>query len=171
MSVNRPEILRRLARLLKAKFKRYYLTVSSQLSVVVPIGVLDDWQTYSYSIAGNASLSLYPEDGRELNLFYGLLTLVCDATAANRNITIDLYDSGDALIGTVCVTPNITASQTKKLAFGFNSLNEGSLTYSSDYYLGRNKEITVKDADYIKVSVANGVAGDTLTIKMRGKYR
>lgn len=115
--------------------------------------------------AGNAAYTtITPNPGTVLVVVSGIITLVCDATVANRTITVGRRISAGGVSKDIVIsTGNITASQTKTLAFN-RELHLAPAAYAySDYQAGIGWVLSyaVTNPDLLMIYIPAGVAGDS----------
>ena len=114
--------------------------------------------------AGNVATSLTPGVGYRWSVLALRVTLVCDATVANRNTRVRLMSAaGTTPYQSSRVSANVTASQTKTLHLEAGPLsNVGSGSYESDVLMTHDRDAwSVEGAEQLKVDISAGVAGDS----------
>lgn len=120
--------------------------------------------------AGNVEYSVTNNNPYPLQMLFGELTLVTDATVANRQPKLGLYDpSGNLFMETVIGT-NITASLTTKLKYLQGIYRETAIVNGAIQVPIPN-EAVIPAKWSIRITVVNGAAGDSYTAKfMTKKY-
>lgn len=112
--------------------------------------------------AGNATASLASTAYKKYLIIYGRITLVCDATVANRYIIVNIQNSGGTVTYRRLLTnaTAITASQTRSISYVDESTNrQGESSDLADIGLGQ--WCVIASTDKIVISVYGGVAGDS----------
>lgn len=161
--INNSRVGRYLAEILGNQAERLNFAISKLISVVVPIDLIAyEDQTIPFSIAGNTSVTIRPFRGHRLKLLYGKITLVTDATVANRYIQFTVTNSAGTEICGLGQSAAIAASLTRN----YNIAPIGLLstwTAVSDGLLGFTQDLEVFAEDGLKIAVAAGVAGDVVS--------
>lgn len=114
--------------------------------------------------AGNLVTSLAnPASGHKYRLIGFQLTLVCDATVANRKIYVTSYaNPGGYIIQPQLMTGNITASQTKSMGIGPGLAVTGTPSYTNDWVFSLHYPWEAGSPNsYFACGVSAGVAGDS----------
>lgn len=113
--------------------------------------------------AGDASNTIQnPPDGHIYRVLGWFITLVCDATAANRNIRFAILEktSGHTIMADYR-TANITASQTKTFGAGpWYPVTAGILA-AADYSVELGNCVLWDESNTAAFQVVAGVAGDS----------
>lgn len=115
--------------------------------------------------AGNVTSSKSPGASKKWKILYGRIVLVNDATVANRNLNVTLYNTGGTKIGYDAYATNLAASATGYYVIhGIHGTAQGNANTTSwataDFYLSGG-DCIISGTDKIQFSVANGVAGDS----------
>ena len=114
--------------------------------------------------AGNVTTNKTPGTTKRWRVLYGRITLVNDATAANRNILPSVTD-GTNVLCTFLGSKNITAGQTSDMSISpLHSLasSSGGGTVLQDGTHGDIPEpLIIEGSDQFRISINNGVAGDS----------
>lgn len=124
----------------------------------------------SISGPGNIFIKQFCPIGYRWILISAYLSVVCDATVANRNQKIGGYDASGELFGALFYGSTATAGQTKTLG-----IHPGPWNYAGAAGVGVSNvdahhaigELLVDGGESIQVSVSNGVAGDTQSGRIR----
>ena len=127
----------------------------------------------TFSFAGNASYSYTADQYRREKVIVGRITVVCDATVANRYPYFVYRDSGNNIVYAPPI-PNVamTAGQTKYVDLVNNS-NQCSYTDRAVTASQQNAILDVPDlwlegSDGLRMVFAcvGGVAGDTVSVRL-----
>jgi len=127
---------------------------------------LSPFEAREGNIAGNESEKIYAGDNLNVPNVWELVclrfTLVCDANAANRSVQIKRYTQSGIYTGGI-LSSAITANQTKVIQISrFRAMSD--MWNDSDFYAQISTHaLDIAGDDYIKIDVANGLAGDVLT--------
>lgn len=116
--------------------------------------------------AGNIITNLSPATGKRWLVLRGKITIVNDATVADRVIAIEITD-GTVLTESIGYSAAIQASETGKLDFGEarniggnDASVLGDLLGNVRSYIGIDP-ILIEEADQFRITIVNGVAGDS----------
>ena len=107
---------------------------------------------------GDVNTNKSPGTGKRWKILYGSITLVCDATVANRVIRTQITD-GTNVLTRYLYSPNITASQTKYM--NYNSAREVDGSFSSQNSIQDLGNPIIEGADQFRIIIDGGVAGDS----------
>lgn len=111
--------------------------------------------------AGNVDKDLSPGANIRWLFLYGFITLVCDATAANRVINCTLEDGSSNALFPLQKTGNITAGQTRTVAYSVGVLDGIADVVIANFNIAVPSLALVEGSDKLAFTVANGVAGDS----------
>ena len=157
--INNSRVGRYLAEILGNQSERLNFAISKLISVVVPLDLLAfEPQTIPIAAtAGNVTVSISPRVGHRMRVLYGRITLVADATVANRAISLCVVDSSNNVLCKWPVSSDVTASQTK--SYSFSEANgyyaTGQATDNGHICIG---DLDVYGTDKLYISVGAGVA-------------
>lgn len=114
------------------------------------------------AFAGNSHSHKGPGAGRKWKVLSMMITLVCDATVANRYIRWALQTTAGVSLGPQGQSNTaVTASQTKLLSLGPNDLSyEQTVAASNSHQVIANGMI-VGASNEIYLDINGGVAGDS----------
>ena len=116
--------------------------------------------------AGNVETTKSPDAGKIWKLVSAIITLVCDATVANRTIFFVTEDgSGNEVEVIGRGSTNITASQTKAVGFGQmrNPDYNWDPTNPNFAVIGYSAidKLLLYDSELLRIKINAGVAGDS----------
>ena len=118
--------------------------------------------------AGNVATNLTPAGGsfrsKRWKILRGTLTLTCDATVANRFLTLTVTD-GTNIVENLAYSALIIATQTYIMNLGEIRYNVGMIPGGgggslAQGYLGV-QGLYLEGSDQLRITVASGVAGDS----------
>jgi len=111
--------------------------------------------------AGNVITNLSPGAGKRWLILREIITLVNDATVANRAIEV-VFTDGTNITERLCSTNSVLASETKILSLGEARIVQAtSLSQDGTHmYVGINP-ILLDSNDQLRITIKNGVAGDS----------
>lgn len=109
--------------------------------------------------AGNVVTNKSPGARKRWILQYGIVTLVTDATVANRVIKTEITD-GTNILTQFQQTPNITASLTRALVYN-DMRNDNADIPSGSICMVTIEGKIIEGADQLRITVDAGVAGDS----------
>jgi hypothetical protein len=112
--------------------------------------------------AGNAVYNLSPPSGKRWLVLRGRITLVNDATVANRQIRIEVTD-GTNITEVIGRGSAIAGSATGHLSIGELNYQKGVTVGHADDYIGLNPPVLLEDADQLRITIDAGVVGDSYT--------
>lgn len=103
-----------------------------------------------------------PVDGHQYELIGFMMTLVCDATVANRvpYFSVLTNPGGSVAMGYIKVTTAVTASQTKTWAAG-RLAGLAGVSYNSDATAYSPAPLILDSHVTLNYGVTDGVAGDS----------
>jgi len=110
--------------------------------------------------AGNVNIDLSPGSRKRWEFILGRVQLEA-VGVATRTIRIRLYDASANLLVEYPSSPDITDGQTRSLNLTTN-VNIPTSAGVWDYHEGIG-QLILDSGMYLRISVANGLAGDTIT--------
>lgn len=114
--------------------------------------------------AGNVAYALTPGSGYIIEVYYGVVTLVCNGTAGNRLFRLDITNAAGTVIyplgySATAITAGLTAT--------LNLRPTGWTIASTDWVFDGDSCVefpkTIYDTDVFKISIINGLAGDSFS--------
>jgi len=132
------------------------------------------WEVETVSIAataGNVGNYISPGAGYRFIPLYGIVTLVCDGTAANRFVHCEPEETGGSQIGPHIISKvAITANQTKVVSFSREPMelmgDAQGYDLSGDITVLKLPEV-IQGTDRFYIHINAGVAGDSWTAVFR----
>lgn len=116
------------------------------------------------TVAGNVETEIKSVSGKKLMFIGGRIYLDTDATAATRYIRVT-KENGSDVIYDMGQANNLTANQLGALNFVPESAAESGARATSplnvNSAIGLNFPIPIQGEDILKISITNGVAGDS----------
>lgn len=113
--------------------------------------------------AGNIATRLASNPYNKLMILSSNITLVCDATVANRYIQWNITDTSHTQTGNVGQTAAITASQTKSAGIVNTNGYSSGATSNLDWNIYVPIGIFLGAGEELAITIAGGVAGDSYT--------
>lgn len=122
--------------------------------------------------AGNVAYDLSPGNEYRYMLLNIRITLVCDASVANRSIKFAILDSaGTTQYGMGVSSAAITANQTKTLVADQLSGFSTGVVIDGDWYFSIPADrVLIEGSEKIRISITNGVAGDSYSGTISGVF-
>jgi hypothetical protein len=117
-------------------------------------------------VAGNVVTTLTSSDTQCKKLLHGHVKLTTDATVANRRVVVGLYDDSDAFVFDTHAGTVVAASASDQ----HHELMQGIFRETS--FVGNALQVPIPEDFYvppgysIKISIENGVAGDSYDYHM-----
>lgn len=122
------------------------------------------------ALAGNYVLTTYAPGDRKRLLLTLRVALTTDATVANRQIQVQLYDGAlGILLSETIIGQNIAASTTGYLTLGAIAALSGATVSSGDYATILPDKWWLSPDVGIRITILNGVAGDAYLVE--GYYK
>ena len=110
--------------------------------------------------AGDVVTNLSPGSGKRWLVLYGMVTIVCNGTAANREVKAVITDGTSVIMNLGFNATAFTAGQTRIMLY-----MAGGGTGNSDEFtnvMTRLPQLCILEAaDQLRITVAAGVAGDS----------
>jgi len=113
--------------------------------------------------AGNVVTGLSPGTRKRWKVLYGIFTLACDATVANRKVQFDVTDGTNRILY-LGESPTFTASQTKTGIMAQREDSGTSFTVSDVIAAGElwiPDDLIIEGDDEFQITISNGLAGDS----------
>jgi len=111
--------------------------------------------------AGNVVTNLTPGIGIRWIVIRGKIVLVTDATVVNRLIETHITD-GTNVITKLLRTANIPASLTRSLFYNTTqNASGGAIAETGAVHLVMNNQLVLEGDDQFRITITNGVAGDS----------
>lgn len=114
--------------------------------------------------AGNAATAIYINTtGRPLSILQGEIKLTTDATVANRYPKLEILDENDNVLLTIRSSVAIDASKANYLNSFMRGVTREAAFVNSNVQVPLPLNSIVMPNHKVKVSITNGVAGDSFT--------
>jgi hypothetical protein len=118
------------------------------------------------AVAGNVATDFAAPSGNKYKLLYGHFTLTTDATAANRLLSIAVYDETDTFVFDIHAGAYVTASKSDQHHELMQGVYRESAFFANTLQVPFPADWVIKPGWYFKVQVTNGQAGDSYTINL-----
>lgn len=115
--------------------------------------------------AGNAVVTLSNTTGETLEILFGAIYLTTDATVANRNVRLALYDPDGTFFMDVHAGAPVTASTTAAHLEYMQGIFRETAFIDGALQVPLPRKATVQSGWSMRATVVNGVAGDTFNGK------
>jgi len=132
-----------------------------------PLQGFPDWAKGSIEIqtiaatAGNVVTQKSPSANKVWKILYGVITLVTDATVANRYIE-PIISNGDSVHYTEFLKSNaITASQTRNLMLNTGAVLTGAIAAANSFHVSLGDTLIINENMAFEIEIAGGQAGDS----------
>lgn len=112
--------------------------------------------------AGNVATNLSPTAGYRWEILYGEITLVNDATVANRSVYIEpQLSTGTEVTAGFYNTTAYTAGQTRRIKFGQHLDRIIDISILNTNSFASIKGWVIEGTDRLNITINNGQAGDS----------